>query len=70
MRGTPHLKRACLRRMRPLSLGFKDTVIAYPGEVTPVRAHFTVGGLFVWHCHIVDHEDDEMMSPYFIGPMG
>jgi FtsP/CotA-like multicopper oxidase with cupredoxin domain len=56
--------------MRPLSLGFKDTVIAYPGEVTPVRAHFTVGGLFVWHCHIVDHEDDEMMSPYFIGPMG
>jgi len=49
--------------------GFKDTVIAYPGEVTRIRAHFTVGGLFVWHCHIVEHEDNEMMRPYFIGPM-
>ena len=49
--------------------GFKDTVIAYPGEVTRVRVHFTVGGLFVWHCHIVEHEDNEMMRPFFIGPM-
>jgi FtsP/CotA-like multicopper oxidase with cupredoxin domain len=49
--------------------GFKDTVIAYPGQVTRVRAHFTVEGLFVWHCHIVEHEDNEMMRPYFIGPM-
>jgi FtsP/CotA-like multicopper oxidase with cupredoxin domain len=49
--------------------GFKDTVIAYPGEVTRVRSHFTVAGLFVWHCHIVEHEDNEMMRPYFIGPM-
>jgi FtsP/CotA-like multicopper oxidase with cupredoxin domain len=49
--------------------GFKDTVIAYPGEVTRVRARFDVPGLFVWHCHIVEHEDNEMMRPYFIGPM-
>jgi spore coat protein A, manganese oxidase len=46
---------------------FKDTVIAYPGEVTRVRAKFDKPGLFVWHCHIVDHEDNEMMRPYFIG---
>jgi spore coat protein A, manganese oxidase len=26
------------------------------------------GGQFVWHCHIVEHEDNEMMRPYRIGP--
>src|ERR671911_731420 len=41
--------------------GFKDTVIAYPGEVTRVRMKFGNGGQFVWHCHIVEHEDNEMM---------
>jgi FtsP/CotA-like multicopper oxidase with cupredoxin domain len=48
--------------------GFKDTVIAYPGEVTRIRARFTNPGTFVWHCHIVEHEDNEMMRPYRIGP--
>jgi FtsP/CotA-like multicopper oxidase with cupredoxin domain len=47
--------------------GFKDTVIAYPGEITRVRALFDLPGLYVWHCHIVEHEDNEMMRPYFIG---
>ncbi|HEU4355833.1 MAG TPA: multicopper oxidase domain-containing protein, partial [Actinomycetota bacterium] len=49
--------------------GFKDTVIAYPGEVTRVRAKFDTPGQFVWHCHIVEHEDNEMMRPYRIGPL-
>jgi FtsP/CotA-like multicopper oxidase with cupredoxin domain len=48
--------------------GFKDTVIAYPGEVTRVRAKFDTPGQFVWHCHIVEHEDNEMMRPFRIGP--
>ena len=48
--------------------GFKDTVIAYPGEVTRIRATFSKPGQFVWHCHIVEHEDNEMMRPYRIGP--
>lgn len=48
--------------------GFKDTVIAYPGEVTRIRARFSNPGQFVWHCHIVEHEDNEMMRPYRIGP--
>ncbi len=52
----------------PWETGFKDTVIAYPGEVTRVRAHFNSPGQFVWHCHIVEHEDNEMMRPYRIGP--
>jgi bilirubin oxidase len=48
--------------------GFKDTVIAYPDEITRVKAFYDRPGLFVWHCHIVEHEDNEMMRPYFIGP--
>jgi FtsP/CotA-like multicopper oxidase with cupredoxin domain len=49
--------------------GFKDTVTAYPGQVTRVRMKFTTPGQFVWHCHIVSHEDNEMMRPYRIGPV-
>jgi FtsP/CotA-like multicopper oxidase with cupredoxin domain len=49
--------------------GFKDTVVAYPGEVTRIKAKFESPGQFVWHCHIVEHEDNEMMRPYRIGPV-
>jgi FtsP/CotA-like multicopper oxidase with cupredoxin domain len=52
----------------PWETGFKDTVIAYPGQITRVRATFTTPGQFVWHCHIVEHEDNEMMRPFRIGP--
>jgi spore coat protein A, manganese oxidase len=55
------------RPPEPWESGFKDTVIAYPSEVTRVRMKFDNPGLFVWHCHIVEHEDNEMMRPYFIG---
>ena len=50
--------------------GWKDTVIAYPGEVTRLNATFDIAGLYVWHCHIVDHEDNEMMVPYVVGTPG
>ena len=53
----------------PWETGFKDTVIAYPGEVTRIRAQFNNPGQFVWHCHIVEHEDNEMMRPFRIGPI-
>ena len=56
------------RPPEPWENGLKDTVIAYPGEVTRVRAQFSTPGQFVWHCHIVEHEDNEMMRPYRIGP--
>jgi FtsP/CotA-like multicopper oxidase with cupredoxin domain len=49
--------------------GFKDTVIALPGQVTRVKAQFDRAGLFVWHCHILEHEDNEMMRPYTVGPL-
>jgi FtsP/CotA-like multicopper oxidase with cupredoxin domain len=47
--------------------GLKDTVISYPNEITRVKALFDRAGLFVWHCHIVEHEDNEMMRPYRVG---
>ena len=47
--------------------GWKDTVIAYPGEVTRLNATFDKAGLYVWHCHIVEHEDNKMMVPFCVG---
>jgi FtsP/CotA-like multicopper oxidase with cupredoxin domain len=57
------------RLPEPWERGLKDTVIAYPAEVTRVRAQFSTPGQYVWHCHIVEHEDNEMMRPYRIGPL-
>ena len=51
----------------PGETGFKDTVITYPGQITRIKAKFDIAGLYVWHCHIVEHEDNEMMRPYTIG---
>lgn len=49
--------------------GWKDTVIAYPGEITRIKARYDLPGFYVWHCHIVEHEDNEMMRPYHVGPI-
>ena len=46
--------------------GFKDTIVAYPGEVTRIKARFESPGRFVWHCHILEHEDNEMMRPIVV----
>jgi FtsP/CotA-like multicopper oxidase with cupredoxin domain len=86
------------RPPEPWEAGWKDTVIAYPGEVTRVIATWDGGwsdcapgsatsplcwrpaaagqpyfeavtaGPYVWHCHIVDHEDNEMMRPSLVLP--
>jgi spore coat protein A len=66
----------------PNEAGWKDTVIAYPGQVTRFAVRYApldtpagtsgaypfdpdAGGHgFVFHCHIIDHEDNEMMRPY------
>jgi spore coat protein A, manganese oxidase len=78
----------------PQEAGWKDTVIAYPGQVTRLAVRWaptdaavttypnTLGFAFspssiangvptfphgwVWHCHIVDHEDNEMMRPFTV----
>jgi spore coat protein A len=57
----------------------KDTVLTYPGTVTRIIARFDLptGALvipgakfrYVLHCHIMEHEENEMMRPYRIGPV-
>lgn len=49
-------------------LGLKDTAQMFPGEVTRIITRFDRPGEYVWHCHILSHEDHEMMRPYRIGP--
>ena len=45
--------------------GWKDTVQAHPGMVTRIITRFDgYTGRYVWHCHILEHEDNEMMRPY------
>lgn len=60
--------------------GWKDTVVAMPGEVTRIIVPFGAGaaggaplaigssftGEYVWHCHILEHEDNDMMQRYLI----
>ena len=53
----------------PEETGWKDTAIMYPGEVTRVIAKFDLPGRYVWHCHILSHEDHEMMRPFHVGPL-
>jgi len=86
---TPFLSGAA-RPPAPEESGWKDTVIAYPGEVTRIVVRFSpvstpvgatgqaaaypfdtnAGGHgYVWHCHIVDHEDNEMMRPDIVQPL-
>ena len=45
--------------------GWKDTVRADPGLITRIIIPFEgYAGRYVWHCHILEHEDNEMMRPY------
>ncbi len=61
-------------------IGWFDTTITPPGWVTVIRVRFTSqdatgytfnateGPGYVWHCHILEHEDNEMMRPYKVVP--
>jgi bilirubin oxidase len=53
----------------PWEAGWKDTVSAPPDYITRIIATFDLPGLYAWHCHILEHEDNEMMRPFFVGPM-
>jgi spore coat protein A, manganese oxidase len=54
----------------PSERGFKDTVKANPGYFTTIRAKFelptgvSAPQSYVHHCHIVEHEDNDMMRPF------
>ena len=63
------LETGAIRGPEPWEAGLKDTVIAFPQEITRVKATFDLAGRYVWHCHIVEHEDNEMMRPFVVGPI-
>jgi FtsP/CotA-like multicopper oxidase with cupredoxin domain len=58
--------------------GWKDTVVVNSGEVVIIRLRWaeqngnpfpfdaTAGPGYVWHCHLLEHEDNEMMRPYIV----
>ena len=49
--------------------GWKDTVRAFPEMVTRIIVRFEgYTGRYVWHCHILEHEDNDMMRPYDVIP--
>jgi spore coat protein A, manganese oxidase len=56
----------------PTERGFKDTVKVNPGSFTRIRAKFdlptgvTAPQTYVHHCHIVEHEDNDMMRPFTV----
>ena len=50
----------------PGETGFKDTVIVQGNSITKIKAKFDIPGLFAWHCHIIEHEDNQMMRPMCI----
>jgi len=54
----------------PLSAGeagWKDTVRVDPMTVTRIIVRFEgYAGCYVWHCHLLEHEDNEMMRPYVV----
>jgi spore coat protein A, manganese oxidase len=53
----------------PHEMGWKDTVRADPGMVTRIAMRFEgEPGRYVWHCHFLEHEDNEMMRPYQVLP--
>jgi spore coat protein A len=53
----------------PFEAGWKDTVRAHSLMVTRIIVRFEgYTGRYVWHCHLLEHEDNEMMRPYDVLP--
>jgi spore coat protein A len=50
----------------PDERGPKDTVRVPPNARTRIVARFDRPGRYVWHCHILSHEDHEMMRPFVV----
>src|SRR3954467_1516501 len=54
--------------LRPEDLGRQDTVIIPPDTMVRLLATFDKPGDYVWHCHILSHEDNSMMRPLAVMP--
>jgi spore coat protein A, manganese oxidase len=56
-------------QLEPNELGWRDTVRVDPVTVTRIIVKFEgFAGRYVWHCHMLEHEDNEMMRPYQVVP--
>jgi spore coat protein A len=55
-----------LTDLRPEETGWQDTVEVDPHQMVAIVATFDKPGDYVWHCHILSHEDNEMMRPYTV----
>lgn len=62
-KGINHIKPGGSAPVQPYELGPKDTVQMHPGQVTRIKVRFDRLGHYTWHCHILSHEDNEMMRP-------
>jgi len=52
--------------LRPEETGWQDTVEVDPNQMMAIVATFDKAGDYVWHCHILSHEDNEMMRPFTV----
>jgi spore coat protein A len=51
--------------------GWKDVVCCHPGQATRIAARFVpYTGQYMYHCHILEHEDHDMMRAYIVLPPG
>jgi spore coat protein A len=66
-----------LRDPKPFEQGWNDVVSVDPGDVVHLLVHFgEYEGLFndqtgeyMWHCHMIEHEDHDMMRPLQVQPV-
>jgi spore coat protein A len=66
---TPFLKQDMLQGPAPNESGWKDTVKANPGEVTRIAMRWEdYTGHYVYHCHILEHEEHDMMRALDVLP--
>ena len=50
-----------------IDTGWKDTVLVWPGERVKIAMTFGPhSGMYMYHCHILEHEDMTMMRNYMI----
>ena len=54
---------------RPTESGWKDTAVVLPSEILTILARFEgFTDKFVFHSHMLEHEDNDMMRPYMVVP--
>jgi len=50
----------------PEERGLKDTVFVANGEEVVIKVHFHKEGLFMYHCHMLEHEEHGMMGQFLV----